>query len=185
MSDDIFSKLLAGEKVDIRSEEFKPAVEYINWCNLHCHKINMAKPNLKELSKLYSELFEGKFPETVTLIPPVQIYFPKHIKLGERIFINNNVTAMAAGGIDIGDDCFIGPNVSLLTDNHTLGDLTTLQPKKITIGNKVWIGAGAIITPGVTIGDGACVGAGSVVTHDVEALTLVAGNPAKQIKHIP
>lgn len=58
----------------------------------------------------------------------------------------------------------------------------TSQP--IVIGNNVWIGAGAIVLPGVTIGDNAVVGAGSVVTKNVEANTVVAGDPAKPIKSV-
>jgi len=53
----------------------------------------------------------------------------------------------------------------------------------INIGNDVWIGARAIINPGVTVGDGAVIGSGSVVTRDVEPYSIVAGSPAKIINH--
>ena len=56
------------------------------------------------------------------------------------------------------------------------------HPKKVIIGNDVWIGANAIVMPGLTISDGAIIGAGAVVTKDVPAYTIVAGVPAKIIK---
>ena len=57
-----------------------------------------------------------------------------------------------------------------------------MTPKRVKLGNNVWIGSNVTILPGVTIGDGAIVGAGSVVTKDVLKNTIVAGNPAKIIK---
>lgn len=57
-----------------------------------------------------------------------------------------------------------------------------MTPKRVKLGNNVWIGSNVTILPGVTIGDGAIVGAGSVVTKDVLKNTIVAGNPAKNIK---
>ncbi|MBQ9220860.1 MAG: hypothetical protein IJ178_07635 [Succinivibrio sp.] len=91
---------------------------------------------------------------------------------------------MAAGGIEIGEGCFIGPNVSVITDNHEFGSLQYLHPKRVKIGNRVWIGANSLILPGVTIGDDAVIGGGAVVTSDVESKTLVAGNPARVIKKL-
>ena len=60
--------------------------------------------------------------------------------------------------------------------------MTYAEP--IKIGNNVWIGAGAIILPGITVGDDAIVGAGAVVTHDVEPRTIVVGNPAKILRRL-
>ncbi len=182
MSEDIYQKLLNGERVNIRSEEFAPVVKYISWANIMCHRINMTEPDFAVLHKMYDELFERHIPDSVILVPDLHIYFPRHITFGERIFINHNLTAMAAGGIEIGDDCFIGPNTSLITDNHEFLNLTYLHPKRIRIGKRVWIGANSLILPGITIEDDAVVAGGSVVTHDVKSKTVVGGNPAKVIK---
>ncbi|WP_222704375.1 DapH/DapD/GlmU-related protein [Flaviflexus massiliensis] len=60
-----------------------------------------------------------------------------------------------------------------------------MHPKPVFISKQVWIGAGAIILPGVTVGDGAVIGAGSIGTKDVAARAVVVGNPARPIKEIP
>ena len=54
----------------------------------------------------------------------------------------------------------------------------------ITIGNNVWIGAGAVVLPGVTIGDNTVIGAGSIVTKDIPANVVAVGNPCKVIREI-
>ncbi len=181
---DIFESLLLGKSVDIRSPEFSPAVEEIYRSHTLCHRINVCESDFKEIRRLFDELFSGNLPETSIFIPPVHIYFPKHIKIEENVFVNHNSTFMAAGGIEIGEGSFIGPNVSVITDNHEFLNLKNLKPKKIAIGKRVWIGANALILPGVSIGDDAVIGGGAVVTSDVESKTLVAGNPAKFIKHL-
>jgi acetyltransferase-like isoleucine patch superfamily enzyme len=91
------------------------------------------------------------------------------------------------GGIDIGDDVIIGPNVSLITSGHPIEpsrrrDGVTAKP--IVIGRNVWIAAGATIIGGVTVGENSVVAAGSVVTKDVPPDMLVGGNPAQIIRSI-
>ncbi|KRL97338.1 hypothetical protein FD28_GL001768 [Levilactobacillus hammesii DSM 16381] len=89
---------------------------------------------------------------------------------------------MALGGITIEDNVQIGPNVTLLTANHDIKQMNILNTKPIHIKQGAWIGARAIILPGITIGEHAIVGAGSVVTKSVANFDVVAGNPAKVIK---
>ena len=107
-----------------------------------------------------------------------------NVIIGENTFINTNVRFAAKGIIYIGSNCAIGPCVCFETVNHVKGDdakwLTTSS--EIRIGNSVWIGAGAIILPGITISDGSIVAAGSVVTRDVSPNSTVAGVPAREIK---
>ena len=89
-------------------------------------------------------------------------------------------------GITIGNGSLIGHHVVLATLNHDLDAdrRQDLLPKPIHIGERVWIGSGAVILAGVTIGEGAVVAAGAVVTKDVPAYTVVGGVPAKVIKKI-
>jgi len=84
--------------------------------------------------------------------------------------------------ISIGDDVTLAPRVHILAhDASTKVHLGYTRIGKVTIGHRVFIGASAIILPGIDIGDDAIVAAGSVVTSDVPAKTVVAGNPAKAI----
>ena len=92
---------------------------------------------------------------------------------------------MSAGGITIDDGAQIAANAQLISNNHDLYERQVITCKPVHIGKNAWIGAGATILPGVTVGDNAVVGASSVVTRDVEADTIVVGNPAKFIKRIP
>ena len=111
---------------------------------------------------------------------------------GREIEIGNNsgigTNCRIAGPLSIGCDVMIAPNVSIYTRNHETENiyrpmrLQTAPLKKVTIGDDVWIGANAIILPGVTIGNGCIVAAGAVVTKDVPDYAVVGGNPAKIIK---
>ncbi len=101
------------------------------------------------------------------------------------MFINADCKFHDQGGIYIGDDVFIGHNVVLATLDHEIDpDKRGIIPAPIHIGNKEWIGAGAIITKGVTIGDGSIVAAGAVVNKDVSERVIVGGVPSKIIKSI-
>lgn len=90
----------------------------------------------------------------------------------------------------IGSNVLMGPDVLIITDIHEFGstdvpmtDQGHRPPKSISIGNDVWIGARAIILPGVSIGTGVVIGAGSVVTKDVPDWAVVAGNPARVMRY--
>ena len=121
--------------------------------------------------------------ERVWMEPAFTCEFGKNIIIGNDVYINFGCMILDCGLITIGNNTLIGPNVSIISGNHALNAdercKGVLIPKPITIGNKVWIGAGCIILPGVTIGDGAVIGAGSVVTRDIPANALAVGNPCR------
>lgn len=101
---------------------------------------------------------------------------------------NVSLNASVAGHISFGKECIVGPGVILRSSNHISSDLNIPvmyqghESGGITIGNNVWIGAGAIILPNVKIGDGVIIGAGSVVTKSFSANQVIGGVPAKLIK---
>ncbi len=136
---------------------------------------------------LFSELIGREVDAGLFLIPPFYTTGGEHIRVGRNVFINQNCTMYDLGGIDIGDDVLIGPNVSLITSGHPLEpskrrDSVVARP--IVIGRNVWIAAGAILLGGVTVGEDSVVAAGSVVTRDVPPHVLVGGNPARVIRPI-
>ncbi|MGN8070015.1 sugar O-acetyltransferase [Mucilaginibacter sp. 22184] len=140
-----------------------------------------------EIRALFSELIGKDVDERFSLIPPFYTAGGNEIRIGRNVFINQNCTFYDLGGLDIGDDVMIGPNVSIITTGHPLDPS---QRRSVTIGKpivierNVWIAASAIIIGGVTIGKNSVVAAGSVVTKNVPPNTLVGGNPARVIRSI-
>lgn len=107
------------------------------------------------------------------------------LKIKGNSFLNTNSVLNCFNYIEIGDGTMISDDVRIQdSDNHIVieNGIEKVSTKPIIIGNWVWIGKNVLILKGVTIGDGAIVAAGSVVVKDVEAGTLVGGNPAKMIK---
>jgi maltose O-acetyltransferase len=106
--------------------------------------------------------------------------------LGDEVFINAGCCLDNSAPIIIGSRVQFGFQVTLITGNHEFGPPQSRAgahcARPITIGEGAWIGARAIVLPGVTIGSGAVVAAGAVVTKDVPPNTLVAGVPAKTLR---
>lgn len=150
-----------------------------------CFRINHTLPSDGQQIRQYlDQLFESRLPKDTDILSPVYIDRANMVEVGNHTFINHHLTTVALGGISIGNNVQIAPNVTLLTANHDSDDLQVLHCYKIIIEDQAWIGAGAKIMPGVTIGKGAIVASGAVVTKDVPARTVVGGNPAKVIKHL-
>jgi len=140
-----------------------------------------------EIRAVFGDLIGRKLDDGFSLIPPFYTTGGENIRVGRNVFINQNCTMYDLGGIDIGDEVLIGPNVSLITSGHPIEpsrrrDGVIARP--IVVGANVWIAAGVTIIGGVTVGENSVVAAGSVVTHDVPPGTLVGGNPARVIRHI-
>lgn len=122
--------------------------------------------------------------EGVRLRMPVVVYAPEKLSFGSQVDVGEFVVLRASGGMQIGDRVLIAAHATLTTRGHPI-----LPPRfgrtvdaPIVIEDDVWIGAAAVILPGVTVGHGSIVGAGAVVTRDVPPETVVGGVPSRKIR---
>ena len=135
----------------------------------------------------WSELTGQAVDETFRLVPPIRVDHGVNLRVGCNVFINHGCTLSDIGGIDIGDDVLLAPNVSLLSSGHPVEPrerTKRVTAAPITIGRNVWIGAGATVLQGVTIGADSVIAASAVVTSDVPPATLVGGVPARAIRDL-
>lgn len=122
------------------------------------------------------------------ILPGTTLCYPYKIEIGYNVFINRNAYITAQANITIGDNVLIGPGVIINSGMHRYKDKNKLirnqghEIKPIIIGNDVWIGANAVIMPGVFIGDGSVIGAGAIVTRSIPPYSVAVGIPAKIIK---
>jgi len=130
-----------------------------------------------------------KCGDNVSLHQDVYLLSPQSMTVGHNVSIHPMTYIDATGGIAIGSDVSLAHGVTLISTTHlydTEDKPIKYQPvarRPTVVGNDVWIGAKATILAGVTIGDGAIVAAGAVVTRDIGERTIVAGVPARMIKH--
>lgn len=112
----------------------------------------------------------------------------KRLSVGKLCHFNVSCFFDLCGPIEIGDAVAFGPEVMLITGRHEIGHAERregpLSPAPITICDGAWLGARALILPGVTVGAGSIVAAGAVVTRDVPPNTVVGGSPAKIIRDL-
>ena len=107
------------------------------------------------------------------------------VTVGDHTNINTGVVLDGRGGLEIGSKVNISPEALILTAEHDprspdFGGVTS----SVVIGDRVWIAARAMVLPGSRVGEGAVVAAGAVVRGEVEPWSIVAGNPARIVKHL-
>lgn len=176
-------KMLDGESYEAAYPAFHSLLKRTR---LLVRRFNDAMPDDEEtLQGLLHEIF-GRVGRNLHVNQPLRVDYGCNILVGDDVFINFNFTVLDEALVTIGNNVFIGPNVSIYTACHPLDPDErrdgTEWAEPVTIGNDVWIGGSATILPGVTVGDGAVIGAGAVVTRDVPARTAVGGSPAKVIR---
>ncbi|KAI9501931.1 hypothetical protein GGI25_000196 [Coemansia spiralis] len=119
---------------------------------------------------------------------PVYFDYGRNTHVGNRFYMNAMCVILDCARVDIGDDVMFGPGVHVYTATHPVDPAARLSglesANSVKIGNNVWVGGHAVILPGVTVGDNVTIGAGAIVTKDVPNNVVVAGNPARIIKHV-
>jgi acetyltransferase-like isoleucine patch superfamily enzyme len=141
----------------------------------------------ESIQRAFEALIGKPVGDTFTLIPPFYTDYGLNITVGRAVFIGSGCAFTGHAAINIADEVMIAHKVNLVTAGHPVEPdkrraYITAEP--ITIETNVWIGAAATILPGVTVGADSVVAAGAVVTHDVPPATLVAGVPARVIRHL-
>ena len=169
------------ERVDMRVSSKDSAKEYHRIAEL-LFKLNHTMPLTPEYSEVLKDLFGENIGENSWVAAPLNGAALGKLKIGNHVFINSNLLAMARGGITIEDDVQIAGNVSLLSNNHDPYDRQILTCKPIVIRKGAWIGVNVVVLAGTEIGRYAIVGAGAVVTKDIPDYAVAVGNPAKVIR---
>lgn len=138
--------------------------------------------------EIIKSLFGRVADDEVVINPPFHCDYGKQISVGKHFFANFNFTVLDEAPVTIGDNCFIGPNVSIYTACHSTDPVRRNErvewARPVTIGDNVWIGGSVTILPGVSIGDNVTIGAGSVVVKDIPSNCVAAGNPCKEVKKL-
>ena len=153
------------------------------------HEYNVLKPSqtLRRF-QILKDLLGYVADDEIIVNQPFYCDYGKQIRVGKRFFANFNLTILDEACVTIGDDCFIGPNVSIYTACHSTDPVERNTRREwaepVTIGDNVWIGGSVTILPGVTIGSNVTIGAGSVVTKDIPDNVVAVGNPCKVIKNL-
>ena len=176
-------KMLAGEMYNCLDPDLEAERQQAK-ALLRCYNTTETVSERRAiLQQLLGSIGQNSFIE-----PPFFCAYGHNINLGDDVFLNVLCTILDCSIVRIGNHVMVGPGVQIYTAAHHLQAEPRNQgweiAKAITIADNVWIGGSAILLPGVNIGLNAVVGAGAVVTRDVPANTVVAGNPARVIRHI-
>ena len=152
-------------------------------------EFNMLRPEDNEKKQAYMhEVFAECGENNYIELPLRANWGGRHLHLGSNIYINFNLTLVDDGHIHVSDRVMFGPNVTVTTANHPidpqLRERGLQYNRDVWIGRNAWIGAGAIILPGVHIGENTVIGAGSIVTKDIPDHVVAVGNPCRILRPV-
>ena len=162
--------------------------EQVVYQDLLC-EYNLTKPSEFEKRSEMLKKMLGDCGECVYIEAPFYSNFGgHHCHFGNYVYANYHLTCVDDTHIYVGDYTMFGPNVTIATAGHPIEPKYRIKMNQynmpVHIGKCCWIGAGAIIMPGVTIGDNTVIGAGSVVTKDIPANVVAVGNPCRVMREI-
>lgn len=167
----------------------KEIMEEQTRCLEKLYDFNMTRPlEMKKREAMLKEMF-AEIGENCYIEPPFYANWGgRHVHFGNHVYANFHLTLVDDTHIYVGDNTMFGPNVTVATAGHPI--LPELREKEyqynaaVHIGRNCWIGAGAIILPGITIGDNSVIGAGSVVTKNIPPNVVAVGNPCRVLREI-
>ncbi len=157
-------------------------------CLDRLYDFNQTRPlEMEKRSALLKEIL-AEVGENCYVEPPLHANWGIHTHFGRNVYVNFNLTLVDDTDIFVGDSVMFGPNVVVATAGHPIDPELRRKVAQfnvpVRIGSNVWIGAGAILLPGVTIGENSVIGAGSVVTHDIPPNVVAVGNPCRVLREI-
>ena len=164
-------------------------VEEQTACLDRLYDFNHTRPTeMDKRQALMKEMF-AEIGENCYIEPPFHANWGgKHVHFGKNVYANFGLTMVDDTHIYVGDYTLFAPNVVVATAGHPIDPELRARGLQynaaVHIGKNCWIGAGALIMPGVTIGDNTVIGAGSVVTKDIPSGVVAVGNPCRVMREI-
>lgn len=183
---DAIERMRRGERITEESPAFAELRAEIEKTRALVAELNAGYHTSDRVRALLERIWGQQLDASVRLFPPFHTAFGKLTRVGRDVFINFDCTFLDQGGITLDDGVFVGPGVRIVTEYHPMDPKLRhrLSVKPVVVKRNAWIGAGAILLPGVCIGENAVVGAGTVVTRDVPDHMVAVGNPARIIRKI-
>lgn len=178
-------KMLNGERYDATDPELVADRERARELIMEFNRLPPGADQEKQV--LLGELFASG-GESAFVEPTLRVDYGYNISVGEGFEANFGCVFLDVNEITFGEQCLLGPGVHAYTATHPVdpaaraGGLESGEP--ITVGDTVWIGGQAVLSPGVTVGDDSVIAAGAVVTRDVPDRVVVGGNPATVIREL-
>lgn len=163
---------VAGKIYEMRDKAYYSALPagliVLNWIVQRIFRINAEVP------------FQVHYTSVVRGFKYMNIH--PSVRLSFAVSAGCHVAACPGGELSIGEGTLLATQVCIQTANHDLSDKSVMHPQPVKIGNRVWLGHGVTVLPGVTLGDEVVVGANAVVTQSFPDKVVIAGNPARVIK---
>ncbi|KAL3945408.1 MAG: hypothetical protein SGBAC_000541 [Bacillariaceae sp.] len=155
-----------------------------------CFELNQTSPlEVDTRQRILQELLPtSKESKNVWIESPFHVDYGVHLHVGDNFYANHGCTILDCNECTIGKNCLLAPHVCISAATHPIDPVLRSSGAELTapiaIGDNAWIGANATICPGVTLGNNVVVGAGAVVTKSFGDNVVIAGVPAKVIRHV-